>query len=176
MHLIRKSLISSLLGTILISLTSCELPNPPSSTQSPSTPVNSLNSPLSPTPTSTSTPTPTQPQTTITLYKPDRQCETLIPEPLPVSQQPLENTIREILAANNSPDFEIAGYRLNLDETTQTATLDLRVSPSSQRQLVSLSSCEQLALFGSLRKTLTENSEWNIEEVRFTERGEEIIL
>ncbi|MFM6369036.1 MAG: sporulation/spore germination protein, partial [Dolichospermum sp.] len=40
----------------------------------------------------------------------------------------------------------------------------------------SLSSCEQFALFGSVRKTLMSNSEWKIKDVRFTERGEDIVL
>ncbi|NEQ15875.1 MAG: sporulation/spore germination protein, partial [Moorea sp. SIO3E2] len=32
------------------------------------------------------------------------------------------------------------------------------------------------ALFGSLRKTLTANSQLNIKDVRFTEQGEDIYL
>ncbi|MFM6472207.1 MAG: sporulation/spore germination protein, partial [Dolichospermum sp.] len=56
------------------------------------------------------------------------------------------------------------------------ATVDIRVSPESKRQLFSLSSCEQFALFGSVRKTLMSNSEWKIKDVSFTERGEDITL
>jgi hypothetical protein len=56
------------------------------------------------------------------------------------------------------------------------ATIDLRIAPESKRQIVSLSSCEQFALFGSLRKTLTSNPQWNIKDVRFTERGQEVVF
>ncbi|MFO0142950.1 MAG: sporulation/spore germination protein, partial [Aphanizomenon sp.] len=38
------------------------------------------------------------------------------------------------------------------------------------------SSCEQFALFSSIRKTLISNAQWKIKEVRFTERGEDIML
>lgn len=172
MNLIRKSLISGLVGTILISLMSCNPVNRSVTTQTEPTtaPLNS------PTP-QASSPQPTPSQSTITLYKPDQQCQTLIPSPVSVSQQqPLEGAVSKILEASNSPDFEIAGYRIQQDQATQTTTIDLRVSPNSQRQIASLSSCEQLALFGSLRKTLTENPQWQIQEVRFTERGQEIIL
>jgi hypothetical protein len=50
------------------------------------------------------------------------------------------------------------------------------LSPNSRRQFVSLSTCEQFALFGSLRKTLTDNSPLKIKGVRFTERGQDIVL
>ncbi|MCS6794155.1 MAG: hypothetical protein N3E45_01570 [Oscillatoriaceae bacterium SKW80] len=59
---------------------------------------------------------------------------------------------------------------------TGVATVEMRLSPNSKRQFVSLSSCEQFGLFGSLRKTLTSNPAWKIKEVRFSEGGKEIEL
>jgi hypothetical protein len=72
--------------------------------------------------------------------------------------------------------FDLAGYRVQLNENTGVATVDLRLDPESERQFVSLSSCEKFSLFGSLEKTLTSNPEWQINRVRFTERGEEIVI
>jgi hypothetical protein len=68
----------------------------------------------------------------------------------------------------------LSGYRVRVNNGV--ATVDLRLSPQSKRNFVSLSSCEQFALFGSVRKTLTNNSQWKIKEVRFTEKGEAIVI
>ncbi|MBD2021984.1 hypothetical protein H6F43_17535, partial [Leptolyngbya sp. FACHB-36] len=56
------------------------------------------------------------------------------------------------------------------------ATVDLRLPANAKRRFVSLSTCEQLALFGSIRKTLTSNRQWKIKSVRFTEKGQPIVL
>jgi len=107
-----------------------------------------------------STPQPTDTVKTITLniYRTDSQCETLIP----------------VVAQVSSGDLDLAGYRVNLNNGI--ATIDLRLSPDSQRQFVSLSICEQLALFGGIRKTLVENPRLNIQDVRFTDKGQDIVF
>lgn len=113
--------------------------------------------------------------TNVTLYTSDTQCQKLIPEKVSVpAEEPVTNVVSKILEKRDTSDFSLSGYRVNIKNGI--ATVDLRISPESKRQIASLSSCEQFALFGSLRKTLTSNAQWNIKEVRFTERGEDIVL
>ncbi|MEH1923125.1 sporulation/spore germination protein [Nostoc sp.] len=113
--------------------------------------------------------------TNVTLYTSDAQCQKLVPEKVSVpAEEPVKNVVNKILEKRDTSDFSLSGYRVNLKNGI--ATVDLRISPESKRQIASLSSCEQFALFGSLRKTLTSNAQWNIKEVRFTERGEDIVL
>lgn len=110
-----------------------------------------------------------------TVYTSDLQCQDYVPNKVSVSaNEPVKDAVGKILASKDTGDFDISNYRVNINNGI--ATVDLRISPNSQRQLTSLSSCEQFALFGSLRKTLTSNPKWNIKDVRFTEAGEEIIL
>lgn len=124
-----------------------------------------------------STPQPADAVETITLniYRTDSQCETLIPEPVTVAAEtPVTASVGTVVTQVSSGDLDLAGYRVNLNNGI--ATIDLRLSPDSQRQFVSLSMCEQLALFGSIRKTLLENPRLNIKDVRFTDKGQEIVL
>lgn len=134
----------------------------------------SANSPAGSASTST---TATANTTSVTIYKVDNQCQGLVPEKVAVSStNSLDAAIAEVLKERDTADFNLSGYRVSVDPDTRVATVDLRVTPGSTRDLDSLSSCEQLALFGTLRRTLTENSQWNIESVRFTEQGEEVVL
>ncbi|MFN6512903.1 MAG: sporulation/spore germination protein [Nostoc sp. CreGUA01] len=111
----------------------------------------------------------------VTIYTSDVQCQELIPEKVSVpANEPVTNTVGKIIEKRDTSDFSLSGYRVNVKNGV--ATVDLRISPESKRQIASLSSCEQFALFGSVRKTLTSNAAWNIKEVRFTERGEDIVL
>ncbi|MFO5493719.1 MAG: sporulation/spore germination protein, partial [Cuspidothrix sp.] len=113
--------------------------------------------------------------TNITLYTSDAQCQKLIPKQAEVSAQtPINGAIGQIFKEQNTADFSVSGYRVNVKNGI--ATVDLRISPNSKRQIASLSSCEQFALFSSVRKTLISNSQWKIKDVRFTERGEDITL
>ncbi|MEH2159587.1 MAG: sporulation/spore germination protein [Nostoc sp.] len=113
--------------------------------------------------------------TNATLYRSDAQCQDFISEKVTVlADKPVANVVSKILEKRDTSDFSLSGYRVNIKNGI--ATVDLRISPESKRQIASLSSCEQFALFGSLRKTLTSNAQWNIKEVRFTERGEDIVL
>lgn len=113
--------------------------------------------------------------TNVTLYISDDQCQELIAKKAEVSAaEPMNESIGKIFKEQNTADFSVSGYRVNVKNGV--ATVDIRVSPESKRQLSSLSSCEQFALFSSVRKTLMSNSEWKIKDVRFTERGEDITL
>lgn len=115
--------------------------------------------------------------TTATIYKADSRCETYVPETVTVpAETPVQAAIKEVLDRGENGDFSLAGYRVRIDQKNRIATVDLRIAPDSKRKFVSLSTCEQFALFGSLRKTLTSNSQWKIRDVRFTEKGQAIFL
>ena len=158
------------------SLSSSPSPSPPAPTpqlQSPTT-SQSLTRPASQNRTTTTATTPT---TNATIYQIDNQCEGFVSKPVALpTTEPMEAAVKQVLAAWDTADFSLAGYRVTIDQTNRTATVDLRVDPNSKRRLTSLSSCEQLALFGALRKTLTANRQWNIDTVQFTEQGEEVVL
>ena len=113
----------------------------------------------------------------INIYQADSQCQTLVSEKVAI---PLENSVNaaveKVLKQADSGDFDLVGYRVNVNADSRIATVDLRLSPDSRRQFVSLSTCEQFALFGSLRKTLTSNSQLKLKAVRFTQQGKEIKL
>lgn len=111
----------------------------------------------------------------VTIYQADSECQTLLPQSVQITaDNTLEASVGAVLDRWNSGDFSFAGYRVSVDPQTRTATIDLRVAPNSPRQIISLSSCEQFALFGSLSETLTQNPDWQISQVQFTEKGERI--
>lgn len=114
---------------------------------------------------------------TLNIYQVDNQCQTLVAEKVTVpATSVVDAAVGQVLKQADSGDFDLAGYRVMVNPKSRVATVDLRLSPNSRRQFVSLSSCEQFALFGSLRKTLTNNSRLKIKNVRFTEQGQEIVL
>lgn len=174
MNSIQSFLTACILSVTILSLSSC------------STPEVETESPQSPTPEATVSPEPTsEPQkqalspantVPVTVYQVDSQCSELVPRQITVpKEQALETAIAEVLAQQSSSDFSLQ-YRVNTDEDQQRVTIDFRVPTNADRTFNSLSSCEQLALFGSLRKTITSNPNWQINQVIFTERGEEITL
>ncbi len=134
--------------------------------------ANSMQTALNPSPTPTLIS-----QKTVTIYRPDSQCQTLVPEKVALpSVSTLQAAVGKVLEQRNSTDFNVAGYRVSVNPKSSVATVDMRIAPTSLRKFVSLSTCEQLALFGSLRKTLTSNQGFKIKNVRFTEQGQEIFL
>lgn len=157
--------------------TSTPVPSPKlsSSTTPSTTPIAPSPQAIQPTrpspPTRTTTPKPSPPTTTVLLYRVDRQCLTLVPEKvvLPI-QGSLDQAIARIIATWDNADFNLAGHRVKT--ANGIATIDFRLEPGAQRQLASLSSCEQLGLLGSIRKTLTANSQWQIQTVEFTQQGQ----
>lgn len=111
----------------------------------------------------------------LTLYTSDTECQELIPNKVSVpAEKPATGIVSKIIEQQDTGDFSLSGYRVSVKN--RIATVDLRIAPDSKRQLVSLSHCEQFALFGSLRKSLTSNAQLNIKNVRFTERGKKITL
>jgi hypothetical protein len=113
--------------------------------------------------------------TTLNVYQADNQCQTLVPEKVAISaESPANAAVGKVLEKAASGDLDLAGYRVSINDKTRVATVDLRLAPNSQRQFISLSTCQQFALFGSLRKTLLGNAQLKIKDVRFTEQGQEI--
>lgn len=111
----------------------------------------------------------------VTIYQIDNQCNNLVPKQVALSKSnTLEAAIGKVIEQENSADFDLVGYRATINNQTGIATVDLRLNPNSVRKFASLSSCEQFSLFGSLRKTLTHNSQWQVKQVIFTEQGQEI--
>ncbi|MDC0839897.1 hypothetical protein POG23_19725 [Limnoraphis robusta] len=110
----------------------------------------------------------------VTLYQADSTCQNLVPRSITLpAEQSLELAVKQVLDNQESADFSL-GYRIIRHQ--HTITIDFRVPSNSPRVFTSLSSCEQLALFGSLRQTLTSNPVWQIQQVHFTNRGQEIVL
>lgn len=113
---------------------------------------------------------------TVTVYEPDSECKTLIAQEISIpAENSLLATVSKILERQYGGDLNFA-YRVSVDRNSGKAIIDLRVSPDSKRTLTSMSTCEQLAIFGSLRKTLIANPMWNVKQVQFTSRGEDIWL
>ena len=114
---------------------------------------------------------------TLTIYQADNQCQGLVPEKVAtIADNPVDEAVGKVLKKTDSGDFNLAGYRVKVNPKNYVATVDLRLPPNSKRQFISLSNCEQLALFGSLRKTLTSNEQLKIKDVRFTNQGAKISL
>ncbi|BDA74256.1 hypothetical protein RIVM261_043830 [Rivularia sp. IAM M-261] len=111
----------------------------------------------------------------VTVYTIDSQCQDFVPKKTSVpADEPVAGAVGRALEGHNNGDFSLSGYRVSVQNGT--ATVDLRVAPNSKRSLSSLSSCENSAIFGSVSRTLTSNSKWKIKNVRFTEKGEEVIF
>jgi hypothetical protein len=113
----------------------------------------------------------------VSLYVPDDECLNYLTEEVLVPRQnDLTETLELILATQEIPFFELTGYRLDRNPETKTVTIDLRVSRTSPRLLQSLSFCEQKILLGSIKETLVNHPEWDIEQVEFTNRGYRLVL
>jgi hypothetical protein len=119
--------------------------------------------------------TPSLKTVTVTIYQADNQCESLVPEKVAVpADSPVDAVVGKVLKQADSGDFDLAGYRVKVNQKNGIATVDFRLSPNAKRKFSSLSSCEQFAIFGSLRKTLIDNAQLKIKNVRFTNQDAEI--
>lgn len=174
MNRIQHVLTRCLLGVTIVSLSSCGSPPVDTPTQPSTPPQTSISPPPTPEPQKQAlSPANTVP---VTIYQVDNQCSELVPRQITVpKEKSLETAISEVLDQQSSSDFPFS-YRLNIDSQQQVVTIDFRVPTTAERTFNSLSSCEQLALFGSLRRTITSNPDWKINDVIFTEQGEEIVL
>jgi hypothetical protein len=113
--------------------------------------------------------------TSLNIYQLERDCKVfgthLVVLP---KDQALDSAVQETLDANATSEFAIASYRLTL--SGDVATIDLRHATGSDRLFTSLSDCEQQALFGSLRRTLMDNGQLGVAQVRFMSQGKELRL
>ncbi|MEG4420665.1 hypothetical protein QUA70_19045 [Microcoleus sp. LAD1_D5] len=113
---------------------------------------------------------------TVTVYKVDNLCQTLMPETVTGPEnQLMSSAVNEVLKQEIFDSLGLAGYRVKLDRDLGIATVDLRASGSSRQKLQNLSSCQMLGLFGGVRQTLTSYAPWQIKTVRFTELGQDIL-
>jgi hypothetical protein len=127
-------------------------------------------------PVASPSPSPTidpSPMATVTIYNANGECDRYVPEAVqvPIGEE-MTTAVGKIIDLQKFTDFKLTGYRVNVE--SGVATVDIRVAPDSVRQVVSLSSCEQFSLFGSITETLTKNPQWNVKSVVFTNQGEEI--
>jgi hypothetical protein len=109
----------------------------------------------------------------VNVFQLDNQCDKFVatPEAVPANQ-PITQAIAKTLEKANSESLDVSGYRVKV--ASGVATIDFRPIPNARRSLISLANCEQLALFGSVRRTLTQNPALNIKSVQFTDRGQKI--
>lgn len=172
MQLIKKSIAPLLTGVIVLNLSSCTTTPTNRKTDNAVNPTTISNTAASTTTTTTSKNT-----ITVTIYQPDNQCQELVPKKVAVSDKnSVAAAVGKVLEERDTADFNLAGYRVKVNQKSGVATVDLRLAPNQERKFASLSTCEQFALFGSLRKTLISNQAWKIKDVRFTDQGQEIYL
>lgn len=111
----------------------------------------------------------------VSIYVMDDSCNNFEAESVKVpAEQAMTEAIGEVLERHKFEAFKLSGYRVNVEDSK--AVVDLRLAEDSERQFLSLSSCEQQGLFGGLEETLIQNSSWKVEQVEFTNRGKEIVL
>ncbi len=129
---------------------------------------------VSPSPTA-STPKPSPKLTgktiAVDIFQLDTQCNKFITTKAAIAaNQPVTQAIAKTLEKANSESLDVSGYRVKVK--SGVATIDFRPIPNARRSLTTLANCEQLALFGSVRRTLTQNPTLKIKSVRFTDRGQ----
>jgi hypothetical protein len=111
----------------------------------------------------------------MTVYRLDDQCNGYVSEKLPMPVQGVpEAIVAKVLQNSNNPDFSVANYRVNV--SNGVATIDFRLPANAKRPFQALSTCEQMALLGSIDKTLKANTSLNIQAVRFTDGKEELMF
>ena len=112
---------------------------------------------------------------TVSVYTIDDQCLDFVEQSVQVpGDKAMVEAVGKAIKSVDYNAFKLEGYQVNINGNT--AIVDMKLSPSSQRQFVSLSSCEQQALFGSVEETLLNNSDWNVKSVKFMNAGKELIL
>lgn len=111
----------------------------------------------------------------VSIYVMDDSCSNFQAESVEVpAEEAITQAVGEVLERHRFEAFKVSGYRVNVENSK--ATVDLRLAADSERQFLSLSSCEQQGLFGGLEETLTQNQSWQVNQVEFTNRGKEIVL
>ncbi|TAD80435.1 MAG: hypothetical protein EA001_00570 [Oscillatoriales cyanobacterium] len=111
-------------------------------------------------------------------HRSGNRCKGLIAQSVKLPRdRALEAAVGRVLiqaTASNGETFDLRHYRFSLDTSRRESTIDLRLNPETRRRFQSLSSCEQLTLFGSVQATLTRNRHWPIDRVIFTDNGQRL--
>lgn len=111
----------------------------------------------------------------VSIYVMDDSCSNFKAEAVEVpAAEAMSEAVGEVLDRHSFEAFKLSGYRVKVENSK--ATVDLRLAEDSERQFLSLSSCEQQGLFGGLEETLMQNPSWQVDQVEFTNRGKEIVL
>ena len=111
----------------------------------------------------------------VSIYVMDDSCSNFEAESVEVpADAAMTEAVGEVLERHSFEAFKLSGYRVNVKD--DKAIVDLRLAEDSERQFLSLSSCEQQGLFGGLEETLIQNQTWKVNQVEFTNRGKEIVL
>ncbi|MGC1305590.1 MAG: hypothetical protein WA885_00060 [Phormidesmis sp.] len=112
---------------------------------------------------------------TVSVYTIDDQCNDFVEQSVQVpSDKAISEAVGKAMSAVDYNAFKLDGYQVNI--TGSTAIVDMQLAPGSERQFVSLSSCEQRSLFGSVEETLLNNPDWDVNAVKFTNSGKELVL
>lgn len=112
---------------------------------------------------------------TVSVYTIDDQCNGFVEQAVEVPRSvAMDEAVGKVVGDTQLNAFKLAGYQVQVDGST--AIVDMRLEPGSERQFVSLSSCEQRSLFGGVEETLLNNPNWNVEAVKFTNAGKELLL
>lgn len=163
---------------LLIGLSSCSIAPPPNqmsdagAIESPTPPASNP----TPSPRSNLAATPTANTENVKIYRLDLQCQWFQSETVVLPKdRSIDAAVGKVLANQQNGDFNISGYRV-IRRPKGEVIIDLRLAADSKRQFTSLSSCEQQALFGSLRQTLLRNPQWGVKLIRFRNRGAAIVL
>ncbi|NJL20493.1 MAG: sporulation/spore germination protein [Leptolyngbyaceae cyanobacterium SM1_3_5] len=164
---------------LLIGLSSCSIaPLPPSDQVSDAGAIESATPPaasLTPSPRSSPAADPTSTES-VKIYRLDLQCQWFQSETVELPKdRSIDAAVGKVLANQQNGDFELSGYRV-IRRPNGEVIIDFRLAANSKRQFTSLSSCEQQALFGSLRQTLLRNPQWDVKLIRFRHRGAAIVL
>lgn len=115
--------------------------------------------------------------TSVKVFNLDSQCDGFEGEVVKLAEDgSLEEAVGLAIANSNNPDFSISSYRVGDGRFPQEVIVDLRLASDSERVFNSLSVCEGQALFGSIRRTLVENGQFDVTQVQFTAAGEDITL
>ena len=111
----------------------------------------------------------------VSVYTIDDQCNDFVEETIQVpADQAMFQAVGKAVDSVDANAFKLEDYRVILEGNT--AVVDMSLADGSERQFVSLSSCEQRALFGSVEETLLNNPDWSVDAVKFTNAGEELVL
>ena len=112
---------------------------------------------------------------TVSVYTIDDQCLDFVEQSMEVpSNAAMDQAVGKVVGDTPLNAFKLDGYQVKVDGST--AIVDMRLAPGSERQFVSLSSCEQRSLFGGVEETLLNNPNWNVDAVKFTNAGKELLL